>query len=337
MFDHPEDRRLVSVKAFKAAAIPAFACALVSVLLMRTGFFLLFFLVPLGFCALAFGAKTAWLSFFFTLSGHAVLSAVSGIGTSGAVMNILYFAALALGFIWIMAGNPPGRSGMIIPEVRTAFRFIAAAVLGTVPFFIMVVSVGAENLAEAITLQGEMLLSGIVPASALEDAGIPQMVMRIMTMALRGGMLAWVFAWLFFSRQTALILARLFRRQRENGKGDLPGFHVPRNVIWIFSASILAALFFRAVSLEAMEIAAWNLFIICAVMYLAQGGGIVMFALARRSVPRVFRLLLFILLVITFFSPGINIFVVAALLLLGVAENWLPLRAVKPGNTGEAV
>jgi hypothetical protein len=68
-------------------------------------------------------------------------------------------------------------------------------------------------------------------------------------------------------------------------------------------------------------------------MYLAQGGGIIIFALTRRPVPGAIRLVLGIMLIMAFFSPGINIFILGALVLLGVAVNWLPLRVIKPAGS----
>jgi hypothetical protein len=41
------------------------------------------------------------------------------------------------------------------------------------------------------------------------------------------------------------------------------------------------------------------------------------------------RLLGNFLIILVIFSPGINALALAALVLLGIAENWLPLRALK--------
>jgi len=325
----------------KSALIPALACAVICIVMMRAGFFSLFFLVPLGFCAVAFGSAAAWRCFVFTLLGHGVLTAVlsplRGTGILGTVTDILYFAVLALGFTWIMAGNPPDSLGIQVPKVRTAFRFTAAAVTVAVVFFALTFAAGTENLLAFINFQTETISSAVIasagadPArqSVLERTFAPERITQaVMSISLRGGVLFSAFFLFFLSRQTALVFARLFRKQRENISGDLSSFHVPRNFIWVFSFSLLAVLIFRRPSLEIAEIAAWNLLVICTVMYLAQGGGIVLFALSRRPMPGPFRVIFVVLLIITIFSPGINIFALGALILLGIAENWLPLRRV---------
>jgi hypothetical protein len=61
-------------------------------------------------------------------------------------------------------------------------------------------------------------------------------------------------------------------------------------------------------------------------MFLAQGGGIVLFNLARRPMPALIRLLCALAVVFVVFSPGLNVFAIGVLVLLGIAETWLNLR-----------
>ena len=72
----------------------------------------------------------------------------------------------------------------------------------------------------------------------------------------------------------------------------------------------------------------------CAIMFFAQGGGIVLFYLARRPMPTIMRLLCGVLFVCVIFSPGINVLAVGILFLLGIAENWLSLRVKKQEAPG---
>jgi hypothetical protein len=94
----------------------------------------------------------------------------------------------------------------------------------------------------------------------------------------------------------------------------------------------LAVLLARVILSSFLEIAAWNILAVCAMMYLAQGGGIVQCFLYRRNLPPFLRLLFNVLIVLLVFSPGINAFVLVGLILLGIAENWAPLRAPKPNG-----
>jgi hypothetical protein len=325
----------------KTLFIPALVCAFLSVALMRTGFLALLFLVPPGFCAVAFGSAAAWLCFVFASVGNGILAAgislYYGAGLSLAAKDILYFAVIVLGFTWIMAGNPPGTEQRI-PKIRTAYRFTIAAALGAVMFLTVTFAGGGnEALLGLIFSQAEAVSEGIIAAagtdaarqSLLQNVLTPEGVMQaLLAVMLRGGALFSAFFVFFFSRQAALLLARLFRRLRANTAGDLTSFYAPRRVIWVFSLSLLLVIIGRAVSLEAIEIAAWNLLVVCAVIFLAQGGGIVLFTLTRRPMPPMFRLFLLGLLALAIFSP-VNVFILGILVLLGIAENWLPMRTVR--------
>jgi hypothetical protein len=328
----------------KASLLPAVIYAGISVAMMRTGFLSLFFLVPLGISSVAYGSATAWMGFAYAVIGNAILSAVFvGGGLTNAAMDILYFTLLSLGFTWIMAGNPL-ENRLAIPHVRTVFRFTAAAVAVTLTFFGVVYVLDRDGVFSAITRsQIEAIVSGFVASSGADAA--QQTVMErtlttdrvigvLTTFALRGGVLISAFLLFFFSRQMALVLTRLFRRQSQvNSSGDLIGFYVPRRAIWVLSLCLPVILAGRVLSLGFIEIAAWNLLVICALMFLAQGGGIVLFTLARRSIPVVMRLVFTVLFVFLMFSPGINALVLGGLVLLGIAEIWLPLRTIRKDPT----
>jgi hypothetical protein len=300
--------------------------------------------VPLGFCAAAFGPAAAWISFVITAIGNAALlagiSAHYGSGLAGAGLEAAFFSALALGFTWIMTGNassiPPKRGAI---RVRTAFRFIAASIAGAVVLLGMIYVIGKdEDFLALARSQIEAVSSGLFASSgtdaarqeALERLLVPDKIIEtIFSISFRGAALVSMFFLFFISRQASFVLARLIMKRRGNAKsagGDLIRFHAPRRAIWVFSLCLPVIVACSVFSLKYIEIAAWNILVICVMLFLAQGGGIVLHYLARRpvSVPmRLFGGLLFALLV---FSPGINVAAVAALVLLGIAENWLPLR-----------
>jgi len=335
--------------------VPALVCAAVCVVFMQVGLFSLFFLVPLGFSAVVYGAAVAWVALAFAALGNVVLTMVlstggGGLGLVGVGMDLLHFAVFALGFTWVMAGNPPwlvrqsvpgqllsGDSVPTVPHVRTLFRFVAASVAAALMFMGMIHWFGRDGFL-ALANRLEPLITAYIASAAggdavrqslLENAFTPERIIEmVLTVTFRGGALLSAVFLLFFSRQMAFLLARLFRRNRV-GTGDLTGFFAPRRAVWVFSASLPSILLGRALSIQAVEIVAWNLLVICGLMFLAQGGGIVLFNLARRSMPLLLRLLLGVLFVIVVFSPGINFFAFGALLILGIAENWLPLRMAK--------
>jgi hypothetical protein len=185
----------------------------------------------------------------------------------------------------------------------------------------------AELLASA---SGSLSEADAVKRSVMEYLLSPdKLADLILFISLRGGVLISCFFMFFINRQAALITALIFRRKRPASFLPLTDFHAPSLAIWVLSLSFPVILLSRMVKLEFTEIAAWNILIICAILFLAQGGGIALFTLTRRAMPPFMRLLGNFLIILLIFSPGINALVLAALVLLGIAENWLPLRALK--------
>jgi hypothetical protein len=332
---YTEDSEAVSFgRRARAVYIPALVAAGISVGLMRSGFLSFLFLVPLGFSAVASGPATAWLAFL----SAALINGVLAIGTSlhygtgggGLVADLLYYTVMALGFTWIMAGG-------FFPRVRTMYRFSIAAIAGALAFLCIVsLTKNSEGFTGFLRAQAEWLSSVYISASgadaarrsALEHLLTPEKIMETVTaIALRGGGLVSAFFLLFVNRQVALGLVRIVRRRTEGR--SLSAFHVPANTIWVLSISLAAVLLTSIVKAAIPEIIAWNIVVLCAILFLAQGAGIAFYALTRRPLPPFMRLLCTILIVVMLFSPGINMAALGLLLLLGIAENWLPLRAPK--------
>jgi hypothetical protein len=331
-----DDSAITLPRTGKAAMVPALICALASVILMRVGFFSFFFLVPLGICALMYGPVAAWIASLFAVLGNGVWLVLVSLRFGGQVLGLdaLVFLALVFGFTWIMAGNP-----VVLPPIRTVFRFLAASVVTALVFLAAFFSLGAnEGFSASLRSQIETLSAAYIASygadaaqkAFMEQQLAPDRVIEVFQMViLRGGALVSAVFLFFFSRQAALILARLFRRQAGSMGSDLMSFVAPRKAIWVLSVCLPVILLCRMPSLRVFEIAAWNLLVICAIMYLAQGGGIILFNLARRPMPLIMRLLYGIVCVIVIFSPGINVAALGILVLLGIAENWLPLRTGK--------
>ena len=355
-----EDPAITPPRIGKTTLIPALVCAALSVVLMRIGFFSFFFLAPLGVCMAVYGPVAAWLGFVFAALGNAVWSIGFSLrystGLAGAGMDILYFTVLSAGFTWIMAGNPPlarpPTRSPAGPPIRTLFRFIAASIAGALVFLAMVFSMGRdESFSAFIHSQIEAIASSYIASSGadaaqqafLERLLTPDRIIETFTMIIiRGGALVSAFFIFFINRQAAFAFARLFRRhgrrqdKRQGGKPciagtahDLTGFYAPRKTIWVLSLCLPVILLCRAISQETVEIAAWNLLVICVIMFLAQGGGIVLFNFTSRFRSVIMRLLCGLLLISVVFSPGLNVLALVVLILLGIAENWLSLRVKK--------
>jgi hypothetical protein len=338
---YTDDPALVSHTG-KTTLLPVLVCSGLCIVLMRAGVLSFFFLVPLGFCAAAYGSVIAWLAFVYTILGNSVVSIgmslyVSG-GLANAGLDILFFTLFILGFTWIMAGNPPKNSWIsftqALPNIRTAFRFIfasiAAALLLIGMFFMLNSDGGFSGLTRS---QVESLIYSMVTTTGA-DAAQQSMYESVLTadnlinllnaFILRGAALISAFFMFFVNRQMAFLLVKLFKRKKI--AGDLAGFHAPRKAIWVFSLCLPIILVGNALHIPVLEITAWNVLVICVIMYLAQGGGIVLYALVHKPMPMIMRLLLVVLIIFLAFSPGINVLALGVLILLGIIENWLPMR-----------
>jgi hypothetical protein len=319
----------------RAMYLPALVCAIVSVALMRSGFVSFLFLVPLGYSAAACNPATAWLALVSAVVINGVfslgLSLYYQTGADGLRLDLLYDTVMALGFTWIMAGGTKAA----FPRIRTLYRFISAAVTGAAIFlFIAHTTRAGDGFAALIRAQAEWLSAAYVESSGadaarrsfLERVLTPEKITEVITaVALRGGALVSVFFMFFVNRQIALSITRIFRRRRS--AQSISGFHVPGKTIWVLSLSLAAVLLSRIMQMTIPEIAAWNILALCAILFLAQGLGIALYTLTRRPMPPLVRLLCNILIIVMIFSPGINTAALGFLILLGIAENWLPLRA----------
>jgi hypothetical protein len=250
---------------------------------------------------------------------------------AGLWIEILHYTVLTLGFTWIMAGgNNEGA-----PRCRTLYRFIAASLMGALTF--LLIGYGIRNNAgfiELIRSQAEALSDLYISSSGADAARrsflelilTPEKVMEAFTAAaLRGGALVSAFVIFFINRQAAWVLTWIFRRRRS--LQSLSAFHVPAGAIWILSLSLAIIPLSKIMKMEIPEIAAWNILAVCAILFLAQGGGIALYTFTQRPVPPMLRIVFNILVIVVIFSPGINLAVLGLLTLLGIAENWLPLRS----------
>jgi hypothetical protein len=332
----------------RTALIPALVCAAISVGLMRSGIISFIFLVPLGFGAFAYNRAGAWFSFASAAILNGAVSLVFAVyyrtGLTGAGLDILYYTVMSLGFTWICSGVFPAKTdgfGKPLFRVRTAYRFILASLAGSLCFlFIGYLTRNSSGLNAIIRSQAEALSSLYISSSGadaarrsfLEHVLTPDNIVRFMrTIALRGAALVSCFFMFFISRQVSLSLVRILRRKRPAETQGLWNFHVPPYTIWVLSLSLALIPLSNLLKAEIPEISAWNILIFCVMLFLAQGGGIVLYNFKYRPIPPPGRIMINVLIVIMIFSPGINALALGLLVLLGIAENWLPLRAPKDG------
>jgi hypothetical protein len=316
--------------------LPALLSAAISIAIIRSGFPVFFFLVPLGFMAYGYNLRSAWASALLAVGGNGAVSlglALVSPGTTAYLwLNLLYFTMMLLVFTWIVA--PPKGAHIFL---STAYRLILGSVIGALTcWYIIEATRDTLGFKALLKSQAELFSSlsitsvgtDVVQRSLLEQQLDPEaLIARFGSIALRGGGLAACGVFFFINRQVSLVCVGFIRRIRV-GRG-LIHFHTAPGLIWVFSLSLLGVLGGTITGIEPLEIVAWNMVTICAILYLAQGGGIVLYVLSQRGLPPLIRVGLNILLIVLICSPKINLLALGALGILGIAEHWLPFRVPK--------
>ena len=333
----------------KRTFLPSLIGALVCLFFVRSGFLSLFFLVPMGVLAFRYDYRVAWTGLGIAVLGNTVLAlgiaAALGNSAVGIFWDLLYFTIMVSIFTWI-SSPPPGLSLNVSGEVRLIIGSCLGALLFTGIFFRIIAK---PEFAEYIAALSNSLLSlhlasgSDVVQKALLESLTPDVILNLIkSIMLRGGSLISCVCLFFFCRQISSILARFSLRQRRARSPEVNPmmvFYVHPQVIWVLSGSLLLVVLVRTLKLETPEIILWNILILCAILYFAQGLGILQFFVTRPSMHPFLRLFLYILFIVLLFSPVINAILLAGVVLLGIAENWVPFRASKqngPPSTPEA-
>ncbi len=318
---------------------PAVVCASICVLCNHFSSFYFFSLLPIGIAGLMFSALTCWVSVAFSIVIYAFSLVIFYSSVSFDLLDIVsqagIFALLPVFFAWIIA--PPVK-GPAFLRLRTSFRLIlGSSILLLIYIPIMYSLFRQDGFYQSFLDDVESVLS-LMPFAEIGSDVVEQSLIRkyltpanildnIIFFALRGGGLVSILLFFLFSRQVSMMIARLFRRVKP-GPG-LAFFKINAWFIWLFSVSILAVLLSMQFKFEILEIAAWNVFVVCVMVYAAQGMGIVSFFLNRPGVPRGFRIMLNLFIILMIFRFTVFLFFIAAMAVLGILENWVPLRAPK--------
>ena len=316
---------------------------------MRTGFLAFLFLAPLGFVAYRFDYKSAWTAFLLAALGNLVLAlgarSSRGVSLTDTLWDIVYFGLMTFIFTMIVA-PPPALS----ERFRGAVRFFSGSCLGALLLAVLFLQTSSSPVfLEYINYLLDVFFqvdrssgSDVVQNAMLGGLSAEAILEAIETVMLRGGSLFSCILLFAVCRQTGFLLARLsFRKAAAAslGTSSLASFRVSPMVIWVFSTSLFLVVVTGITRLEILEIILWNVLVLCVILYFTQGLGILQFFLLRFALspfPKVFFL---VVLVVVLFSPFLNLLLLGGLFLLGVAENWVPLRAPKksgPPSTPEA-
>jgi len=307
-------------------AIIAFLCAAASVACFKTGFLLFLFLFPVGIAAFFCNRKFAWVAAILAVAINAGASFIFNIyfGADPVLLqwNIFYYSAMILVFTWINV--PPGRFMML---EQIPYRMAIGAcfcILVFLPYFIRMVN--DTGMQAVIARQLEAL--GSIPGNS-EGIGqtLEETIAGMASLVIRGGIPLSCLVFWWINRQFALLVSRFFRRSQAGEANKFLNFHAPFFLIWVLSLSLGAVLLGKTVNIGILEIAGWNVLVLSATMFLVQGGAILMHFLLR--IPPLPRILINVGIIILFFRPQVNMVMLALIVILGIAENWVPFRAPK--------
>jgi hypothetical protein len=296
----------------------AVAAAILSVSLIRMGALGVLFLLPLAMAGFFGGGKPLWLAAFLALVGNGILifTAWRGSGTDPLIpgWSVFYYTVMVLAFCWINTGRRNRVSFLpVSPVYRLALGSLAAAA-AIIPGFLLIMKNG-----EFIRFL-DARLDAVYKASGGVDAG--DFVSSVLYLGIRGGILVSVLFFFAISRQFAVFITWLIRREKPDA--GLVTFKNGQFLIWVLSVSLGAVLAGSVTGITALEAGAWNILVLCAILYLAQGGGIALYFLVK--LPPFYRIAVNLALLILLFRPGINAVFLGALILAGIIENWVPLR-----------
>jgi hypothetical protein len=318
----PEEKRLPSGIHKYSLLVTLLVCTTISLLFMKTGFLSLVYLVPLGYVIIVSGS---YMPVFITAAAANIVivifkSLFNHVSLGNVPVEILYSTTVLFGFTWIMGGK----------KMRTAYRFVIASSVCAVLSLIILNSPGFAFF--EVFEQSAKELFGVyadpevhIKNPLFAQTFTPQRLTELVKIFLfRGGALISMLFLFFINRQIAVSIASMIKRQRiEHG---LTAFYAPVNTIWALSGALAVIILTGIFKIEILKILAWNLFVGCVIIFMAQGVGILMYLMSLRS--GAFRLIINVLIIVVLFSP-LNLFAFAALILLGIIDNWHPFRITK--------
>ncbi len=327
--------------------VPAFVGAVASVLMARTLPVSPFFLVPLGMVALSGSMAPALVSAAVAVLANLAAVCIS-VGPSvfadpfALLSDTAYFTTLVFSFAWAAVRV---RDGGRLKSLSV--RLVIASALSTVVLFAILVAARKDrtvvdffNVQAAAIVDAFKAAAGadVVQKSLLDKELTAESVVKTFSdIVTRGALIGHL---LFFG--ISWRIARMFAAFRNPALRSRGGFLFYRNdarLVWGLIASLLAVVAAERFKYEAFTAVSWNAMLLCVSLYAAQGSAVVLFNLSRPGVPPLLRSLIVFAAVLLVFRPGINAAAAVALAVVGVAENWLPLRAPiknEPPSTPEA-
>jgi len=304
------------IQITKNSLITILICTGLSVFFLKTGFLSFFYLVPIGYAVIVTGS--VWIPFLSVSGVYIILDFLLHIHTQGSdnmAMEILYFTSSILLFVWIIGGKKP----------RTLYRLLSGSAAGAVVFLLLVYKTDffsfLESFIEEINAQIASA-GGFAESSDDELLNQNERFIELFNMLLlRGAAFFSILFTFYINRCLAYSIVRLIKKRREDK--PLTEFFAPQNAIWVLAGALASVVITNQFKIQLLEILSWNVFVIYAVIFLAQGTGIAIHLLSRRSSG--FRIAAMVFFIIVILSP-LSLAAIIMLVILGIIENWIPIR-----------
>jgi len=293
-------------------------CVVLSLIFMKTGLLAFFFLVPVGYAVLVSGS--VWITFFAAVGANIIVSVVmnsfSG-GNQSFWLDAFYMTVILFLFTWVTGGR----------NLRAAYRFAIASLAGAVVFLFFIMFNKNDNSFNIILNDTAEIFAYLFSSSANEMGQAftqERIIELIKNISLRGGAVFSMFIVFFLNRQVSISSVLLINKRRLGR--SLNQYYAPPFTIWVLIGALALVLLTSAFRIKALEIISWNVLTVSAVLFLAQGIGIVMHTLSKMSFA--VRIAVSITACLLIISP-LSAVVLALLLILGIAETWLPMRKLR--------
>ncbi len=308
-----------------------------------------FFLVPIGILSITLGPVPLTAAVAFTVA----INFVTVFATAGRISpdalpalfaDSAYFLALVSSFAYAVYEPITGDRRFI---TRASLRLVAASVVSAAVLYpIIMVARRDQGLVDFFNVQAAAIADAfkasagadVVQQSLMEREITAEAVAGTVSMAVSRGAVIGHLIFFGVNWRLAQMIAS-FRRPELRVRHVFSFFRNDHRLVWFLIGSLFAVMATRIIDSSAFAVLAWNGMLLFALLYLVQGMAVVSYNLARPGVPGFVRSLVILAGALVVFRPGINAVVGAVLAVVGVAENWLPLRApinTEPPSTPEA-
>ncbi len=306
---------------WRSTVLPLFIGAVVCAGLAWSVYLGPLFLIPIGVLAFRYPLRVSILG-----------------GLLATVLSIFIYSAPGFGF-WPYTFYFGSSIAILIwtirfSRLRLSYRLLIASFLGTlalgpVTWSLLndsaVMEVFKQQIQAVISMYEQASSADVVQRSIIEKQMTAQGILKsIEFFGFRGVALGFHLVFFFFSYQVSQFFSRSAQRRI-----SFIRFHVVPEAIWVLSVSLVFILAGTAFSVPVMEILGWNTATLVLFLYMAQGIGVFQFRTLRFYRFPLGRFIMNFITLMILFSPGINAIALGSLVILGIVENWVPLRVLK--------